>query len=285
MSTAGLPADGELRLGSVTLPAGRRRALTWPTGVRADNSIRPASPVAWLTDTPVPDPGRVWAALSAASARTGLVPFLAASLRGEGRRPWDSGEFCDPEDVARIDQLDPASILRQGWDERTHEVGVAEADEAEEDRQSFEAEVAPFSRQFPGLAPASAEPPDPGRRQDALNALRPSRIGLAVAGRPGDVLPAMGWIPANWTDGALPVAAILRSWEDRFGARLLEVGFADFKLLVDRPPRTLQAAQRIAAEQFAFADECACAGQVGLTEVGTIAPCLVSAPVWGFWWD
>lgn len=160
-----------------------------------------------------------------------LGSVLAASLRRERRRPWDSGEFCDPEDVTRIDQLDPASILRQRWDGRTHEDGVAEADEA------------------------------------------------------GDVLPAMGWIPANWTDGALPVAAILRSWEDRFGARLLEVGFDEFRLLVDRPPRTLQAAQRIAAEQFAFADECACAGQVGLTEVGTIPPCLVGTSIWGFWWD
>jgi hypothetical protein len=32
----------------------------------------------------------------------------------------------------------------------------------------------------------------------------------------------------------LPLTAVLRSWEDRFGARLLEVGFADIKLLVER---------------------------------------------------
>jgi Domain of unknown function (DUF4253) len=69
------------------------------------------------------------------------------------------------------------------------------------------------------------------------------------------------------------------------GARLLEVGFAEFRLLVERPPATPQAALRVAAEQFAFADECACAGQVGLTEVRTIASCLVNTPIWGFWWD
>jgi hypothetical protein len=43
---------------------------------------------------------------------------------------------------------------------------------------------------------------------------------------------------------------LLNPWEDRFGARLLEVGLDDVKLLVERPPRTLQAAQRIAAEQW-----------------------------------
>jgi len=43
---------------------------------------------------------------------------------------------------------------------------------------------------------------------------------------------------------------MLRSWEDRFGARLIDVGFADLRLLVERPPRTLEAAQRLAAEQW-----------------------------------
>jgi hypothetical protein len=44
--------------------------------------------------------------------------------------------------------------------------------------------------------------------------------------------------------------------EDRFGARLIDVGYADIRLLVERPPRTLAAAQRIAAEHVVFADEC-----------------------------
>jgi hypothetical protein len=108
---------------------------------------------------------------------------------------------------------------------------------------------------------------------------------MAAANRPADALPAMGWIPANWIDGTLPVAAVLRSWEERFGARLLEVGLGEFKLLVERPPRTRQAALRIAAEQWAFADECACADQEGLTEVGSIAACLENTSIWGFWLD
>jgi hypothetical protein len=42
----------------------------------------------------------------------------------------------------------------------------------------------------------------------------------------------------------------LPSWEDRFGARLLEVGFADIKLLAGRPPADLASAQlaRFAAQ-------------------------------------
>jgi RNA:NAD 2'-phosphotransferase (TPT1/KptA family) len=54
---------------------------------------------------------------------------------------------------------------------------------------------------------------------------------------------------------ASELAVVFRSREDRFGARLLEVGFSDIRLLVSRPPKTLEAAQRMAAEHVAFSDE------------------------------
>jgi len=74
---------------------------------------------------------------------------------------------------------------------------------------------------------------------------------------------------------------VLRSWEDRFGARLLEVGFDDIRLLVSRPPQTLRAARPIAAEHFAFSDE----AHKGPRHVGEIARALVNNPFWDFWWD
>jgi hypothetical protein len=102
------------------------------------------------------------------------------------------------------------------------------------------------------------------------------------AGRPADVLPCLSWYGASNSRTSLEIAAILRSWEDRFGARLLEVGFDTIRLLVTRPPQTLQAAQRIAAEHFALSDE---AGRTGLRGVAEITPALVSNPFWDFWWD
>lgn len=74
---------------------------------------------------------------------------------------------------------------------------------------------------------------------------------------------------------------MLRSWEDRFGAVLVDVGFDEIRLLVGRPPRNLQAAERIAAEHFALADECT----DGSREIPSIATSLVKAPIWTFWWD
>jgi hypothetical protein len=68
-----------------------------------------------------------------------------------------------------------------------------------------------------------------------------------------DVLPLIGR-SHNW--GALEHAAVLRSWEDRFGARLLQVGFDEIWLLAERPPRTLQTAEHVAAEHYALNRVC-----------------------------
>jgi Domain of unknown function (DUF4253) len=278
MAVSGLPEDGELRLGAVTLPAGKR--------IRAADGS--GGPMAWVTLQPVPDPGRVWAALSTAHQETGLVPILLSGLGGDAqdtRRPWDNGEFDAPADVAQLERMDAASVLREMWDSTAYEGDDEDWDEEEEDEEMV-AMRAPFSRQFPGLASAEDTSLSQDQIQNVLTSLRPARLGLVPASRPADVLPLIGWSGfAPGTDGTLSLAAVLRSWEDRFGARLLEVGFAEIRLLVERPPRTDEAAQRLAAEQFAFCNECTLAGQVGLSDVSSITESLVNTPIWGFWWD
>jgi Domain of unknown function (DUF4253) len=59
------------------------------------------------------------------------------------------------------------------------------------------------------------------------------------------------------------------------------VGFGDFSVLASWP-RSKAHAERIAAEHYAFCDECA--GR-GLSDVRRIAEHLLTAPIWTFWWD
>jgi Domain of unknown function (DUF4253) len=307
-----LPGDGTLRIGQVSLPAGRRIAA-------GRGSL---GSVAWVTDGPVEDPGPVWSALSRQSAVTGLVPFLAAILEDEGTRaqvaeslalsdgagfghdyedddeedyddedyedddggpfgergrPWDNGEFGHPEDITGLGDIDSAGIQAASWQDQA----PSEEDMAEDDE--WRQMIAPFSPQFPGLAPACHQALPADEIERALQQLHPARIGLAAADRPADVLPLIGWTGnANWGTGALPVASVLRSWEDRFGARLLRIGFAQISLLATRPPRDLRSAQLLAAEHFAFCNEC---GGLGLTDVSSITRYLMASPVWTFWWD
>jgi hypothetical protein len=269
-----LPEDGELQLGSVALPAGGRIF-----------SRARSEPVAWATAAEVPDAGLVWAAVSQSHEQTGLVPFLLAGLNNATARPWDSGELGGRADISELDHMDAASVLEGLWDGKTH-VGLKEDWGPDEDPETvalIKRLIRPFSRQFPGLAPASEEQLDPAAVANVLAALSPARIGLVPAARPADVLPLIGWFASDQFTNALPVAAVLRSWEDRFGATLLEVGFDKIRLLVRRPPRTAETARPIAAEQYAFSDERHHAPSDD--DIAGITAGLVDAPIWTFWWD
>jgi hypothetical protein len=134
----------------------------------------------------------------------------------------------------------------------------------------------------PGLAPPENGKLPKARLHEALGSLPPARLMLVPATRPADVLPLVGWIPSDWPGRMLPTAAVLRSWEARFGARLLKIGPNRIWLLVKCPPPDSAAALRLAAEHFAFCDEC---GGQGLRYISAIAASLVGAPIWTFWWD
>ena len=274
MPDVGLPEDGELQLGPVRLPAGKRVVAGYGS----------AGPVAWATVEPVADPGRMWRALSEVGSDTGLVPFLLAGLNETTARPWDAGEFSDPADISRLAQMDSAELLAGLWRDEFEAEDDDTGEDADEDLdEEFAAMIAPFSSRFPGLAPASDQALPATAIEAALGALPAARVGLAVASRPADVLSLIGWDGAvNRWGNSLVISAVLRSWEERFGARLLSVGFAEIQLLVQRPPRTREAAQQLAAEQFAFCDECA--GE-GLHDISSITAHLLTSPVWTFWWD
>lgn len=153
---------------------------------------------------------------------------------------------------------------------------------------------APFALEWPGLAAPEHTLLTLAEREHALDAVLPgirrarratpdARIGLVPVGRPADVLAVIGWngLANRGEDALMPLIAMLRSWEDRFDARLVDVGFADLRLLVERPPRTFGAAQRLAAERVVLADDCI----DGARDIPGIASRLVNAPVWTFWWD
>jgi hypothetical protein len=256
------------------------------------------TPIVWVTDKPIGCAGAIWADLMEEPAEPGLDgyraadetfrewpglrPFLLSGLDGGTARPWDTGElFGEPEDTDAIDALDAGRLLAGWWEDR-----VPSEDELAADREwgqeYLEETLAPFGTRFPGLASAVEEELDPDLMRRALfQYTRHARIGLVPAGRPADILPRLGFCVVNAGITGSELAAVLRSWEDRFGARLFEVGFDAIRLLVSRPPRTLEAAQRIAAEHFVFSDE----AHIALRGIADIARAIVNNPFWDFWWD
>jgi hypothetical protein len=261
-----LPEEGPAQVGPVRLPPGR-----WQYA--ADDGQL----VAWVTVDQMPDAGRAWFDLAAARSVTGLVPVLLQEdppdRRVGGAAPYFG--FFHPADVALLDRMSAGDVLAAAWD-RWIESSAPVPD------------TAPFGRHFPGLAPAETTDLPAAVLHEAAAALPAAHLGLVAARRPADVPATVGWSVFGVDDfgpaaRALEIGAVLRSWESRFGARLLRIGAdAVLVVLVERPPRTLELARRVAAEHCAFADEVD--GKASYT-VESVAVSLVGSPIWTFWWD
>jgi predicted DNA-binding WGR domain protein len=223
-----------------------------------------APPVIWISVDPVREVDRLWPRLAAAFPDTGLWPLIMELEFG-------------PDRLAEmlVDQGSPGgggarAILSRWWGE-----SVADGDEF--DRES----VAPFGRRFPGLAA-----PTPGTRPGSLDPLvegLEGHLGLVAVRRPADILAATGWIgAANYDLDPADMSTVLRSWEDRFDAYVVGLGWAIMTVAVGRPARTEAEALGIAAEHMAFCPDNIWQGVGTVSEYGES---LVDATLWPFWWD
>ncbi len=201
---------------------------------------------------------------------------------GHEGRPWDEGELNDRCDLAAVDQLDAATVLAQCW---AGEAPTPDEVEREPDLANW---FAPYGLQFPGLAPAQDQELTEAELDRALSWFGPARIGLVPASRPADVLAQVGYNgTVNGYGTPELLSAVLRSWEDRFGAVLVEVGFAHIRMLVRRPPRTLLDAQAVAAELLVMCDEFWPIDKPGtaVRDIGGIAENTLHIPIWSLWLD
>jgi hypothetical protein len=274
----GLP-PGRLVTPNPTTPDPR-----WPSGRWT------GGPAYWVSQEPLPDAFGQWARLQAIQDRTGLRPLLLDHWTEE---LWP----CDP---GQIDALDAETILLRQW--RTPEF-VRYLDEAAADvagRTAWRDEIPetawvpndpgpPFAT-WPGLA----RPGTRGRNPDAVarevvarNLLpfwlydRPVHLGLVPAARSADV-PAVTGLenPSSHLDYA-EVSAVLRSWEDRFGARVV-AWLGGLYVSVAAPPLLAQQAEQLALEHLLF-----CRDVLSSPPVWTFlsyAQRILGADLWWFNW-
>jgi len=266
-----LPAAGTPVVAGIQLPAGR--PLTPDPAYRSGRLLTQPVPALWVTDDVVPGVGRLWERLAAAFPETGLWPVILDPLEEDPTRPWTNGEL-DPIGSGDPAALDAAAVLTKAWSE------AVPSDPAELGQPREE--LAPFGAAFPGLAPASSSTP----RADAVATLAaglPGRLGLVPVTRPADVPAAIGWLgPANYFTDVAPLSAVLRSWEDRFGAVLVGLGFATMHVAVRRPPVGESSTLAVAAEHLAI-----CPDNIfqGIGNVRDYASSLDGEAAWFFWWD
>jgi hypothetical protein len=241
-------------------------------------------PVYWLSDDP-PPPG-LWAALRREHVQSGLWPLLLGGADFDPALPWEEGEVF-PDDTTDPASHDPQALLAGWWEEYTRSI---EDDEALTPEELYQV-TAPYGFSWPGLAPAPAPEGDPELEADGfadrLLAENPAmRLGLVAAGRGADALAVTGWAgPVNYCDDTAKISAVVRSWEDRFGARVVGLdGYATLLLSVAHPPVTIEQAQHVAAEHFALCPDNVWQGLHPNTLV-SYAKHLVRQHHWSFWWD
>ncbi|MFI5689865.1 DUF4253 domain-containing protein [Streptomyces sp. NPDC051636] len=258
-----------------TDPSGRSLGLSLPPGRLIDSTDEGPwhEPLLWHAEKQAA-PG-TWKALGVPAARAGLLPVLV-DVGGSGGRPVDwelmPGEMTYPGDH------DADDVLAEYWEDSA-------ADEVAE-------VLAPFGPDWPGLAPAGSTTADPDTRAAQLadsltDGTRPwfkdPRLALVPARRSADIPAAIGWTgPLNHENDVARLCAVLRSWEDRFGIRVVGLDFDQLVLSVAAPPATLAEAEEVAAEHFAF-----CPDNItqGPGDLRVYAEDLIGEHTWSFWWD
>ncbi|MFL6056175.1 MAG: DUF4253 domain-containing protein [Actinoallomurus sp.] len=201
----------------------------------------------------------------------------------------DAPHAEDADEMAGAD-VDVTSYFTEEWEH--HRRRKAEWDSAPEDDWKLPEGVEPWPEDpgppfdtWPGLAAASpAADADEHAYAMAValtEACSAHYLGLVPVARSADVIMWLGWQGANNHMLVEELSAVLRSWEDRFGARLIHFG-STLDVSVAAPPRPDEAS-RLALEHFL-----ACPDNIYQDEsvvFATYAERLVSAPMWSFWWD
>lgn len=236
-------------------------------------------PLLWVADG-VAAPAD-WARFASGRYAVGLRPVLLDNdrhLAGWWKTTLDPGMMSDPGDH------DAEAVLSQFWD---HAVANTDEDEEEDDEEPT---LAPYSGIWPGLGAwrAPVEDPDAVAAEVAAglteHRLSRPRLALAPVLRSADLPAAIGWTgPMNHENDVARLCAVLRSWEDRFGVRVVALSHDRLDLSVAAPPESAEEALAVAVEHFAFCPDTIWQGYDTLRRYAEEA--LVGNTHWTFWWD
>lgn len=235
------------RLGDLThlpksIPAGGQLIRT-PSQLE-----RPDDLLAWVSPEPA-DHTEWWYQLAGRFPRTGLWPVATASVDA----PWLS------EDLVDVD--DPGAEIEDILDEHYSPV------------------LPQMPERWPGLAA--------GQRAQGPTPVQPPNeelfLALVPAMCPADVPANIGWDGAvNHELYGTHVSTVLRSWEDRFGAVLVELGANTLKLTVARRPQSAEQAHLLVNEHAAFCPDNLANGNHTYDEYADL---LLDAEEWHFFWS
>lgn len=251
---------------------------------RAFHAVRP---VPMTGDRPADAPAAMWIGRGDTDflvhatreyPRSGLWPVVLddppGGLDGDGLDGSWLDDVLDPHDdpAGAVASFDARDLLAAWWDDNRPLGSDAPAGDERDER---------WFRTFPGLARLTADRPT--GFDDWQQHHQERLVALVPAARPADVPAVLGWWGAANHDQSGPqLSAVLRSWEDRFGAVLVGLGFDTLVVVPARAASDDDEALHLAAEHLAF-----CSDNVfqGPGSVPDYAAWVVDRLAWSFWWD
>ncbi|MET9445144.1 DUF4253 domain-containing protein [Streptomyces sp. NPDC006610] len=248
-------------------PSGQALGLDLPPGMVLDETDDGPldEPLLWYADVRAESGG--WALVEPARRTVGLLPVIVEA--GDGHHGPDDWELA-PGDMSYPGDHDADEVLAGLWEE-----------------------CAADGEEWPGTAAVVEGGADPdtvaARVAEVLlgdgGPLKDPRLALVPARRSADIPAAIGWTgPVNHESDAGRLSAVLRSWEDRFGIRVVVLGFDHLLVSVAAPPTTPEEAEAVAAEHFAFCPDNVWQG--AHTDLRAYARHRVlGQEAWHFWWD
>lgn len=256
-----------------------------PDGLPSGRFLPAGGVVAWVSNDFPQGIEQLWPRLLSEQSARGLTPLLC--------RPDAVGVPLDLDhvDAVRLEETlatDFAEYRRRRlpfWSDPTP-APVPEGVEP------WPHDPGPPFEQWPGLAPRiPAAPSDPTPPEAAASllgriietgqhGLGGSRLALVHAHRGSDALALIGWS----ADAPLPLlCALLRSWEDRFGAQIVAAFGSELHVSVARPPFEEEHANLLALEHvLSTADNIVDDPPTPFPEY---AMGLKGRRSWSFWWD
>ncbi|WP_225848210.1 DUF4253 domain-containing protein [Streptomyces sp. HPF1205] len=260
--------------------------FTLPDGLPPGRSELPGSAGIWISDDLPEDIEGLWSLLLDQQEVTGLFPLLC--WPGTPAR-----SYLAEADAIRLEPVLAAAFAEYRRRRLPLWSGaVPAAEDVPEGVEAWPRDPGPPFEDWPGLAPPVAVAADSltpaqaaGRTVGRLVAtgwheFKDCRLALVPARRSAD-LPAL----LEWSSQApVPlVCALLRSWEERFGAQVVSACGNSLHVSVARPPQSLQDAELLACEHVlstahSIVDD-------PPTTFPDYATGLVGRSDWWFWWD
>lgn len=220
---------------------------------------------------------RAWEALSNAAPQTGRWPLINGEVedRDFQQEMQEDNEHTVEGGIRHAGTIKPTEWLR----ERREDVAGEFYDDPE--TQAHFHDVLNQRQRWP------EQPPRNPNWHASILSFKPgwfNKVAISLVPT-GAACETPVWMRfGGWNGSPEPGvhAAMMRYWQERYGAKPVCMKFDILEFKVDRPPATPEEARALALDQYLY---CSDIVDQGVGTVDALAVTLWQAPTWFFWWD